>query len=240
MTRFQASTLTHLCCTLCCSLLLAACSPSPSAQGLDEDVEAGVQVLPEAAPINAQPDLNPTPSDTIPGGENAVRGLIEQAGLDEDLAAGLAVIDDAEGEKNKNVLTFSKLSLARADYGLLLDHLYPEKDPEVPLEPFVFPEKIQALEGKEIELLGYMIPTDYVERKVREFMLVRDTGACCFGGIPRPDEWALVSAQGEEGFEYHPYLPIVVKGVMTILAPGSDPDFPVVYTLSAVSVRRYY
>ena len=169
-----------------------------------------------------------------------MRGLIEQAGLDENLAAGLAVIDDAQGEKNKNVLTFSKLSLARADYGLLLDHLYPEEDPEVPLKPFVFPEKIQNLDGKEIELLGYMIPTDYVDRKVREFMLVRDTGACCFGGIPRPDEWTLVSAKGEEGFDYHPYLPIVVKGVLTLLSPGSDPDFPVVYTLKAVSVRRYY
>ena len=227
------------CLLLSSSLLLGACSPGYEADQ-NSGAPQGSQMIPEAAPIDAQLDLDPIPGGTIPGGENAVRGLIEQAGLDEDLAAGLAVIDEAQGEKNKDVLTFSKLSLMKSDYGLLLDHLYPEEDPEVPLKPFEFPEKVQALDGTEIELLGYMIPTDYVERKVREFMLVRDTGACCFGGIPRPDEWALVTAEGEEGFEYHPYLPIVVKGTFTILAPGEDPDFPVVYTLSAVSVRRYY
>lgn len=215
---------------------LNACSDAPGGPTPEHDPAS----LPEAAPIDAQPDLQPISSGTVPGGQNAVRGMIEQAGLDENLAAGLAIIDEALGEKNKNVLTFSKLSLARTDYGLLLDHLYPEEDPEVPLKPFVFPEKIAELDGTEIELLGYMIPTDYVDRKVREFMLVRDTGACCFGGIPRPDEWALVTAAGEEGFDYHPYLPIVVKGVLTLLTPGSDPDFPVVYTIKAVSVRRYY
>ena len=227
-------------------VLLASC-------GTDEP-ETGPQELAAGAPLDQAPalrngepslapDLGQEPAlraDTVGGSDGSVRGLIAQAGLDEELASSLEALDSASGEENANVLTFAKLSLARSDYGLLLDHLYPDPAREEPLEAFEFPEKVQALDGQEVELLGYMIPTEYVDTQVREFMLVRDTGACCYGGIPRPDEWALVAVQPEGGFEYFPHLPIVVTGTQTLLAPGSDPDLPLVYSLTGDAVRRYY
>ncbi|MBL6721382.1 MAG: DUF3299 domain-containing protein [Planctomycetes bacterium] len=219
-----------------------------------EEVPQGPRELPDAAPLDQAPPLRgsepslspdlgsepPLRADTVGGGEGSVRGLIEQAGLDEELASSLEALDTAAGDENANVVTFARLSLARSDYGLLLDHLYPDPAREGELEAFTFPEKVQALDGQEIELLGYMIPTEYIDTQVREFMLVRDTGACCYGGIPRPDEWALVAVEPEEGFEYFPYLPIVVKGKLTLLQPGSDPDLPLVYSMTGSSVRRYY
>lgn len=220
-------------------LLLLACGESPLPVDPQQIPEA--LALDQAPPLRAgEGDLAPERADTVGGGEGKIRDLIGQAGLDEDLASQLAALDETRGDQNQKVITFSKLSLARADYGLLLDHLYPDPAREGVLPPFEFPEAVAALAGTEVELLGYMLPTEYKDARVLEFMLVRDTGSCCFGGIPRPDEFALVTVTPKDGFEYFPYLPIVVTGRLTLVAPGSDPDLPLVYTLAATAVRRYY
>lgn len=79
-----------------------------------------------------------------------------------------------------------------------------------------FPAEIAALDGKRIEITGYMIPVEWQRREVTEFMLVRDLLACCFGGAPQPDEWLHVSMEEGEGSKYFPFVPVKVQGTLRI------------------------
>ena len=79
-----------------------------------------------------------------------------------------------------------------------------------------FPEQIAALEGKRVEITGYMIPEEWQRREVTDFMLVRDLLACCFGGAPQPDEWIHVSMEKGKGSKYFPFVPVKVSGTLRI------------------------
>lgn len=59
-----------------------------------------------------------------------------------------------------------------------------------------FPASILALSGKDVDLVGYMIPYGDPE-SVEEFALVRDLGSCCFGMAPQPHH--IVECKCEKG-----------------------------------------
>ena len=47
------------------------------------------------------------------------------------------------------------------------------------------PASVAAYGGKEIDIVGYMIPYGNPEA-IEEFVLVKDLGSCCFGQAPQP------------------------------------------------------
>ena len=111
------------------------------------------------------------------------------------------------------IIAWSDLSLEGVDKDLLLDALvYPEEyeDEEVP-----FPDRIKALDGERIALTGYMIAVTWNDDRVKNFMLVRDLMACCFGGSPEPDEWVDVTMEGK-GSPYIQFVPVVTRGTFHI------------------------
>ena len=111
------------------------------------------------------------------------------------------------------IISWSDLSLEGIDKDLLLDALvYPEEyeDEEVP-----FPDRIKALDGEKIALTGYMIAVTWNDDRVKNFMLVRDLMACCFGGSPEPDEWVDVTMEGK-GSPYIQFVPVVTRGTFHI------------------------
>ena len=59
------------------------------------------------------------------------------------------------------------------------------------LDEQISPE-IQAMDGKKVEIQGFMLPLDMSEGNLRTFMLLKDQMACCFGNIPRLNEWVYV------------------------------------------------
>ena len=76
------------------------------------------------------------------------------------------------------------------------------------------PESIAALHGRTVDLVGYMIPYGDQDA-VKEFMIVRDLGACCFGQAPMPHH--VVECRFEEGktTAYAPG-PVRVRGTFRI------------------------
>ncbi len=87
------------------------------------------------------------------------------------------------------------------------------------LQNFRFPEPIQALDGKDAAVVGYILPLEFKPKsadEVRVFMLVRDLMACCFGGAPRPDEWIYVEMEGDSSSKMYPYLPVIVRGTLKV------------------------
>lgn len=229
-------------------------SPQPEADG---------NALPEAQPI----DMGELQAGAAPsGGElKSPYGGDEEPpatassggggfGLDPSQAMNLKPLDElGEDAKREGVISFSRLSLAGTDVEALLDHIFEEVAP-----PYTYPKEVADLDGEDIKLVGYMIPLTWEEREVTEFMLVRDLASCCFGGIPRPDEWAFVAMAKGKTCEYYPYVPVVVSGPFKVYPldaktdpesgeeetpPATGPEDPLdveaVFSIVATDVERY-
>lgn len=128
------------------------------------------------------------------------------------------------------------------EYEALLDALVGREaaDDSTPAAPApTFPAEIRALDGKDVALGGYMIPVEWNDAEVLEFMLVRDLLACCFGGAPQPDEWVQVRMEKGKGAHYFPFVPVIVHGRMTISGMADAAGYAVgCYSMTGTKVER--
>lgn len=54
------------------------------------------------------------------------------------------------------------------------------------------PQKIRNLDEKEIALKGFMLPLKMEKGKVTELLIMRDQSMCCYGTVPKINEWVSV------------------------------------------------
>jgi hypothetical protein len=59
------------------------------------------------------------------------------------------------------------------------------------------PELIRKLSDQSVAVKGYMLPLKVVEGAVTEFLLMRDQSMCCFGTVPKINEWVSVKTIGK-------------------------------------------
>ena len=64
-------------------------------------------------------------------------------------------------------------------------------------KPDQIPETIKALDEQKVALNGFMLPVKMEEGLVKEFLLVRDPMACCYGMMPKVNEWVVVRMTGK-------------------------------------------
>ena len=101
------------------------------------------------------------------------------------------------------------------------------------------------LNGKEIKIPGYLLPLEYDEEKVIEFLLVPYVGACIHSPPPPPNQ--IVHVTSEFGFVSSDlYTPVWVEGEMKTEAVSAalsfvdgSSDIPVAYTIDAQEVTLY-
>lgn len=142
------------------------------------------------------------------------------ASKDEDVAA--LEEEQAPEPDGPRAITYRDLTLIDFDVDAMLDAmLFPEDYVDEEDDELEFPAELKALDGKEISIVGYMIPGEMDQGNVRDFMLVRDLLGCCFGGTPMPDEWIDVTMVEGATAEYRPYLPMRVTGILTL---GGEQD----------------
>lgn len=79
-----------------------------------------------------------------------------------------------------------------------------------------FPEPIRALDGKKIAIEGFMIPVEVERDKVKSFVFVSSPLVCCFGQVPKLNEWFLVKMAGEGRAYIMMDLPITVRGRLSM------------------------
>ncbi len=130
-------------------------------------------------------------------------------------------------------------SLEDDAYQELLDGLVGREGHDPKEAKSAFPAGVRALDGKDVALVGYMIPEEWNDAEVLEFMLVRDLLACCFGGSPQPDEWVKVRMRKGKGARYYPYVPVIVYGQVRIEGMADAVGYPVgCFAMEAVRVER--
>ncbi len=54
------------------------------------------------------------------------------------------------------------------------------------------PERIKKLDGKQVIVTGYMLPVKMEGNRVTEFLLVSSPMLCCYGMVPRINDWIIV------------------------------------------------
>jgi hypothetical protein len=208
----------------------AEVSNGAAGPGADEvAVDDAEQVVPESAEGAAL-------ADPETGEANAAEAVADAGNDEESATEATAEVEhkplepDEEGVYH---LAFSDLSLEGEDVDNIIDYLlFPDEFEEG--EGFEFPEHLKALDGKEITISGYMIPGRIRKNMVKDFMLVRDLAGCCFGGAPNPDEWIDVVMVGDAQAEYLRYLPIKVKGTLTLIGEQDQEGYAVgVYRMKA-------
>ncbi|MBM3901938.1 MAG: DUF3299 domain-containing protein [Verrucomicrobia bacterium] len=92
------------------------------------------------------------------------------------------------------VVGFDKLSSFKYDV--------PDENPDSPFakgkDPDTqIPETIKAFSGKRVSLKGFMLPLKVEQGLVTELLIMRDQSMCCFGIVPKINEWVSVRMTGK-------------------------------------------
>jgi hypothetical protein len=81
------------------------------------------------------------------------------------------------------------------------------------------PETARAADGRNVLLKGYMFPGAQVSG-IRQFLLVRDQGDCCFGGNPKITDRVLVTLAEPAGVAFTPRL-VKIAGRFSVRPAGA-------------------
>jgi hypothetical protein len=77
------------------------------------------------------------------------------------------------------------------------------------------PSLIRELDGREVGVRGFMLPVKVEGGLVREFLLMRDQSMCCFGVMPKVNEWVSVTMAGR-GVRAMMDQPVTVFGTLRV------------------------
>ena len=80
----------------------------------------------------------------------------------------------------------------------------------------IFPVSIQKLDGRGVAIKGFMIPITVDGEDVTEFLLVRSRMFCCFGIMPKMNEWLHIKMAKGRTSPYAVDIPITVFGRMDV------------------------
>jgi hypothetical protein len=59
------------------------------------------------------------------------------------------------------------------------------------------PTTVKAFNGKRVSLKGFMLPLKVEGGLVTELLIMRDQSMCCYGGVPKINEWVSVKMTGK-------------------------------------------
>lgn len=95
---------------------------------------------------------------------------------------------------------------------------------------------VSELLDQNIFLKGYMYPQRQTQG-LMEFLLLKDTGECCFGGQPNPTDMILVQMQNPQGANYSQGR-VAVAGTLKLTKNTTPEGLQPVYALEAVKFER--
>lgn len=95
-------------------------------------------------------------------------------------------------------------------------------------EPGDIPGAVKQLDGSEIKISGFMLPVKTDNGKVSSFLLLKNRMACCFGVMPRENEFVYAKMQDDKYVDYMKDTPVTVTGVLEI---GKDNYVSGIYSL---------
>ena len=96
------------------------------------------------------------------------------------------------------------------------------------------PEHIKKLDRRLVRLRGFLVPVRMEEELAVEFLVMRDQTLCCYGKVPRVNEWVHVQLKGR-GVKPIMDIPITVEGELRVGDRWENGYFAGLYFLQASS-----
>lgn len=78
------------------------------------------------------------------------------------------------------------------------------------------PAAIQALSGEKISVAGFMIPMVTDKDQASSFILAQTRGSCCYGLVPKLNQWIYVQMNQGRTAEISMDIPVTVFGTLTV------------------------
>jgi len=78
------------------------------------------------------------------------------------------------------------------------------------------PAPVKALSGRKVAVQGFMVPIRIEKGATKSFLLVKDQSLCCYGRMPRMNEWVSVKMAGDRSAKFIGDQPVTVFGKMDI------------------------
>jgi len=120
------------------------------------------------------------------------------------LLSALSVLRAADGAQ---AVGFDKL----ASY----DFTAPESEAKAPEAEAQIPARIREFNDKQVTVTGFMLPVKMDGGLVTEFLLVKDPMMCCYGVMPKVNEWVVVKMVGK-GVPPLMDIPITFEGQLKV------------------------
>ena len=92
------------------------------------------------------------------------------------------------------------------------------------------PEPIRKCDGQRVAVSGFMLPLKFDKGLVTEFLLLKSQALCCYGAIPRINEWIVVNTKGTRATMDRP---IVVRGRLRVGETREDGLLTGIYRMEA-------
>jgi hypothetical protein len=178
--------------------LATACGPEAAAPGKPVEAKSEVRGEPIAA---AKPATNTVAAPTsITTGAKAEAAAA--AGLIPTQALGNQVVADAPTNVEPGYKGVGFDLLAGYEFDLSDDLLLapPDKVAEAAKKTNEqIPKKVHDLDGAKVAVKGFMLPlkVDADSGLVTEFLIMRDQSMCCYGAVPKINQWISVAMTGK-------------------------------------------
>lgn len=93
------------------------------------------------------------------------------------------------------VVGFEKL--ASFEFEVPEEEYDPDKKPEPTQQPDQIPTDVKALDKKSVAVKGFMLPLKVEDGEITELLIMRDQSMCCYGTVPKINEWVSVKMVGK-------------------------------------------
>jgi hypothetical protein len=97
---------------------------------------------------------------------------------------------------------------------------------EAPQPP---PEALARARDGVVRITGYMLPLTAEQGRTREFLLMRNQNACCFGKMPAANEYLLVRTAADLPVRMD--VPVAIEGTLRIEPVVNAGEFVQFYRL---------
>jgi hypothetical protein len=169
-------------------------------------------------------------------GESVQRVAPESEPFIEEVPAPQPVVEAPVPAKPESTTVAAKLAEAKplgpiqkiGDYSLLgFDRLasFAYEVPDDPitepkakeiLEKNEIPESVKKFDKQKIALKGYMLPLKVEDGKITELLILRDQSMCCYGAVPKINEWVSVRMPKGKGVKPVMDVPVTIFGRLKV------------------------
>lgn len=99
------------------------------------------------------------------------------------------------------------------------------------------PPRVTALDGKQVVVTGYMLPTKLDKGLVTEFLLVASPMLCCYGQTPQVNEFVVVKMDGQ-GVKAVMDTPVQFVGKLAVKEMYEDGFLTNIYSLQGEKIAK--